>query len=584
MNIRFLQVEIEGFQSIGSECTIDLNNQGIVAIRGINNSDNKASSNGSGKTTTIESINWCLFGKTSSGVSNVKNRYYDKGCYVSVKLEKDSVPYIITRTLDHAQYKTIVSISKVNTDGNIEDLSCRNKSDTDKKIKNEILPFSQDIFLSTIFLSQGFSGRLSLLTPSARKERLEILSNIEEKVSEFKDKVSEKKTKYQNEYLEQTKNKSYISGQIDIYTNEQIEINKIRTEGLSEVLPEDEISALKQKLASLDENYKSVSDLLTQTVINHSKAESEYKSFAHQLEQKEKEIEVTVQTANNLHVSSECPVCHQEIKDEKLYSELSKTYEKQYTALQEECNILNDNLNKSKLLLNTLFEKKEKLTNKKNTLSTMIDKISKTLSEQEQILKSNSTLQEKLSRLDVCKEQISSLTGELNKIAEESTITERNIDITDHMLKVITKDFRTHLLSNIIAEMNGKLKEYSSQLFESDIIQISTDNTKLDIMLNDSLYETLSGGEKKKVDLALVLAQRDIALRISGFNCNILILDEILENMDSTATDATLNLLNQVSDSVESLFLISHNNYSLPIDSTITVTKDSSRISTISFT
>jgi DNA repair exonuclease SbcCD ATPase subunit len=214
----------------------------------------------------------------------------------------------------------------------------------------------------------------------------------------------------------------------------------------------------------------------------------------------------------------------------------------------------------------------------------MSQKIYSKLTSFDTILKNAAYIQERTERLKECIDNIAKLSEEVSSGMEKQTELELSLNVTDHMLKTITKDFRSYLLADVIKYMNSKLSEYSRELFEKeeDTIQISTETNKLDIYLGDSLYESLSGGEKKKVDLALVLAQREVALRISGFQCNLLILDEILENMDETSSNVSLNLLTKVSGDIESLFMISHNNYSVPVDSTITVTKNDHRLSEIS--
>ena len=58
----------------------------------------------------------------------------------------------------------------------------------------------------------------------------------------------------------------------------------------------------------------------------------------------------------------------------------------------------------------------------------------------------------------------------------------------------------------------------------------------------------------------------------------------IMESMDETATQVTLDLLenqSQTSSNLESMFIISHNNYAIPVDSRIVVVKGADRVSTI---
>ena len=52
MYLKFNKIEIEGFQSIG-KASVSLSDNGIVAVKGINNYENNTNSNGSGKSTLL---------------------------------------------------------------------------------------------------------------------------------------------------------------------------------------------------------------------------------------------------------------------------------------------------------------------------------------------------------------------------------------------------------------------------------------------------------------------------------------------------------------------------------------------------
>ena len=116
---------------------------------------------------------------------------------------------------------------------------------------------------------------------------------------------------------------------------------------------------------------------------------------------------------------------------------------------------------------------------------------------------------------------------------------------------------------------------------ESDVVRMRADSVKLDIFCGDAIYDSLSGGERRKVDIAVMLAQRDLSSHLAGMSCNILILDEVLESLDESATQVCLSLLEQQSQNVDSMFIISHNNYALPVDSTIVVTKGADHIASV---
>lgn len=526
----------------------------------------------------VESICWCLFGKTSAGIANVKNRYYKNGCTVTVTFKKNTESYSITRSLGHKVNGTGVKLIRNDTK---EDLSCRNKTDTDKIIKNSVLPFTQDIFLSTIFLSQGFSGRLSLLTPSARKVRLEVLANIEESVTSFKTSLADRKNQLSTNISELSNKISYLTGQLELYTKEKADIVAIK-DTAPNVVPDCDINVLESKVSKLETTIKELTSTLANKRIAYNKTQISINEKQKLLSSIVKEWTAICSKLNGIHVSSECPMCHRIMS-----VELSEEVE---SALKEEAELKEPTINELKKEIQTLkeqydttYQEAEPIKSKIISLEGVLSTTKNTINTYNTTKAKNASLQAKLQRLPECTENIQTISKQINKIKEVLASVTIKYEITDHMLKLITKEFRGFLLSDIVLNMNTRLKEYSKQLFENekDCINISTDNTNLDIYLGDNLYESLSGGEKKKVDLALVLAQRDIALDISGFQCNLMILDEILENMDEVSSSASLTLLGSVSEDIESMYLISHNNYAIPVDQTLVVTKHPNQISTI---
>ena len=125
--------------------------------------------------------------------------------------------------------------------------------------------------------------------------------------------------------------------------------------------------------------------------------------------------------------------------------------------------------------------------------------------------------------------------------------------------------------------------EYSNQLFsnDGDVISISEDDTKLDIRLGNATYESLSGGEKTRVNIALLLAQKSLAGMIGNMNCNMIILDEILGYCDSKAETKVIDLINKELESLESIYMVSHKEIPIGYDTQIIVVKDKTGLSHI---
>jgi DNA repair exonuclease SbcCD ATPase subunit len=71
-------------------------------------------------------------------------------------------------------------------------------------------------------------------------------------------------------------------------------------------------------------------------------------------------------------------------------------------------------------------------------------------------------------------------------------------------------------------------------------------------------YMNFSEGEKMRIDLALLLAWREIARLKNSVNCNLLILDEVFDSsLDSVGIDELMKLINIVSNK-SNIFIISH--------------------------
>ena len=158
------------------------------------------------------------------------------------------------------------------------------------------------------------------------------------------------------------------------------------------------------------------------------------------------------------------------------------------------------------------------------------------------------------------------------------------IGTISHCGSMISKNFRNYLLNDAIEFMNNRLRIYSEMLYsnEEDVIYLKSESSKINIYLNDSLFDSLSGGEGRKIDIALSMAQRDLALHVSGFSSNVFIMDEVMDYLDDKSISSVSSVISSVSENVDSMFIISHKQPSdIPYDSVLTVVKNKNQISEI---
>ena len=150
------------------------------------------------------------------------------------------------------------------------------------------------------------------------------------------------------------------------------------------------------------------------------------------------------------------------------------------------------------------------------------------------------------------------------------------------MNTIITRDFRGHLLINVINFINNKSKEYSRDIFNTDRINFVLDKNNISISYDGKEYENLSGGEKQKVDLIVQFAIRDMLCKFLDFSSNLIVLDELFDNLDSIGCQKVLNLISSKLSDVESIYIVTHHaDIAIPIDRELTVVKGENKISFI---
>lgn len=640
MNIKFEELDIEGFRSI-DRISLNLSDQGIVIVKGINNYEDLASSNGSGKSSVFEAIIYALFEETSSGDRDIENRILGQGCSVVLKFSIDGVSYKIIRQSKKGKGTVVLY-------RNDEDISARNKSDTNKLIIS-ILGINKAIFLDSIFLSQNAVTNLPSLSPTARKERLEILTNTDNAINNFKTFLKEKQTMYESKHVDCQLEINKINGKEESLQQQkdklQAQINDIKIqieernklgniEDLDKQIQEYnvKINTINNQIPELDNQIemisKSINELKNEQKVYEEKRVNKDQEVQNQRDkcndlQKEITRVENVISYNNMDIdrinkeieeiknSDTCPTCGRKY-DNVNEEHIQKVIEDKNKEIKEfeNKNIENNNYIKDLQLeldkeievgknLKKEFENLNSLYNDKNEqVSEQQTNLINTNNQKTQLLNSIQNMQVQIDAINKQKDDILKIEipnskqyedmvqdidtqlNNLNKLKEdknnELNELDNYINAIKHCIQLVTKDFRTFLLKNSLSYLNKILKDYSSQLFsnESDLIYISENDNKLDIMLGNATYESLSGGEKTRVNIALLLAQKSLANMIGNISCNIIILDEILGYCDALAENNVINLITKELESLETIYMISHKEIPIGYDAELIVEKN----------
>ena len=104
-----------------------------------------------------------------------------------------------------------------------------------------------------------------------------------------------------------------------------------------------------------------------------------------------------------------------------------------------------------------------------------------------------------------------------------------------------------------------------------------SDKLDIDVLYNgeETDYNSLSSGEKRRVDIAISLALQDMVMTRFGDDINLLAYDELFESLDAVGSENVIELLRQKLKDVSTIIVISHNEDLKPLfDKTIMVTKE----------
>ena len=647
MNIKFTSIELSGFRSI-DQAKINLDNQGIVVVKGINEYEDNATSNGSGKSSIFEGIIYALFEETSSGEKDVENRILCNGFTIKLEFIIDNINYTIYR--EGKKGKTSVILYKDNVD-----ISARTKSETNKLILS-ILGISKSIFLDTIFLSQNAVTNLASLQPTARRERLEVLTNTDYTITLFKDKVREQQSLYEDQCNNLQNSLNKLQGNKEGLQQQLVEVNYKIEEINKQIAQRDllgnidsinnEIEVtnknieiqkddLKNKEEEIEVIQKEITDFIqTGNVDNQLKIEQCEKinnlkkdldnnnnSISlnnYQIEQSNNNIDKEKREIEKIKNSDTCPTCgrkYENINEEHINNiikehedlinlELQKQVDYKNnnevfynnikdieSRISDEQTILNEIDNRIYLFNEELRAKENKRTlrtSEKQTINNNINVLNNHLNElqfkKDQILSFKVGNKEEFEKMQIdIQSKILDIEKEVNEINLNYNKTLDLVNTAKHMIQLITKEFRTYLLQNSLKYLNKTLENYSKQLFsnDGDVIKIEENDTKLDITLGNASYESLSGGERTRVNIALLLAQKSLAQMIGNISCNIIILDEILGYCDGQAETVVIDLITRELDSLESIYMVSHKEIPIGYDKELIIIKDKSGLSKI---
>tara|TARA_Y100001972_G_scaffold106927_1_gene135646 strand:- start:471 stop:2180 length:1710 start_codon:yes stop_codon:yes gene_type:complete len=543
--IKFNRVKFKNFGSFGNYYTeIDFSENSMTLVSG---------SNGHGKSyALLDSITFALFGKPfrKINISQLVNSINNKDCLVVVEFEIGKDSYRVVRGLKPKKFEIYKNDELIKQ-------SAKSK-DYQNILEEQILKINYKSFTQIVTLGSSSFIPFMQLTPVDRRSVIEDILDIsifssmnfiiKAKSSSLKERVSSKqkdiqivdeKIKIQISNLESlTKNK------MDALSDNNKKIEKIKNQ----------VKELKNKLNSLTSSYDSISvndnyEMLNESLSKHS---SLINQFNDKIKINKTELEFYGQ-------NEACPTCNQSIDEEfknKRRESLIKKQSEFFDAIEKLDSQKEDLIKKINECKENTKQKQEiqlEINETKNSMTVAIGYMENLSNES-----TESNLDESIEDI---KEKLNQYEIEKNKLTEElETIKERKSNY--QILSLLLKDsgIKAKIIKNYLPIMNDMINNYLREM--NFFVSFSLDeefNEEIKSRHRDNFsYMNFSEGEKSRIDLAILLAWREIAKVKNSSYCNLLILDEVFDSsLDSLGVDDLFSILNHLSEK-NNVFVITH--------------------------
>ena len=611
MKFNIRQIEIENFRSVQSKVTINVK-PGLYSIEGINN-DEKTSTNGAGKSTLISALYWCLTGNALTNevlADDVINAKVGKNCKVSVLIESSQGDIKITRTRGDSEFGNNLFLEIAD-----QDLTCHKVADTQARTAQLFkIPF--ELLHSTIMMTHDIKSAFSELTPQQRVQALESIRDYS-----IWDKVREEANKdikaYNKEIQELNLKLSNMNGSKQTYEKmlaSAVENYKVLVKSFDETEINNKMLSLTQEnknyaeeIVSLESSLKELNKIIDestdkslQTKLNEIvDTANNIKLTLQSAEYERKEKVKDIDTIDAWFKNDKCPTCgHLLDRTEQEKSEKSSHREelnKQLIQIDEKAKKLNDDIalkRKEWAQVNTQLKVSEQnLHQSRVKLSENNAKIndlkSKELANTRELAKLEAMKGTHSSQVDKLNNDIISYKKEIESISageaiinEQLKSLENKRQLSDYFFKLLGSkgELRPYLLKQDIAYLNSCMQTYIHQFFENTEAELHLEGPNIEILINSNGIKkkvtSLSGGEKKRLNIAIQLALYDLIQATSQVSFNVLWLDEIESELDQAGVNQLINIIEDKSNDAETVFWITnHPNVKENITNKIICTK-----------
>jgi DNA repair exonuclease SbcCD ATPase subunit len=172
-------------------------------------------------------------------------------------------------------------------------------------------------------------------------------------------------------------------------------------------------------------------------------------------------------------------------------------------------------------------------------------------------------LKELLSKEKIYTEQIQELISKISNARNKQIDSHKKYETMRFWEKAFSEQgIIKYIIRNVLSYFNDRINYYLS-FFTSQGYYLEFDEELSEkILVSDQLvhYISLSGGEKRKINLSVLLALRDLLSFTDKNQLDIIFFDEVAENLDEEGIQGLHHLLNEIKKT-KNVFVITHNKH-----------------------
>ncbi|HDI3130138.1 AAA family ATPase [Klebsiella pneumoniae] len=628
--MKFLTLEVENFMALAN-AKVELDQRGLVLIQGVNAGDSSAASNGAGKSTLMNSLMWCIYGETSHGVKgdDVLSTGHEKNCRVKVTIEDEGKRYAIIRHRKHKEFKNRLIVR--GEDGDMT----KGKDSLTQEFVERLIGASKEVFMASIYASQEAMPDLPGMSDKNLKTIVEEAAGVDrltkayaiarERANAAAARMETTKTKMdaclslvesaQNE-LESAKTSSEAwerdrSERLDVARADLVGAEVTLTEVEMELrsLPEqirdteNAIGKEREKLASKEEHDAklvkvrgAITDIRASIRITEN-IQKEVMQRARALKVKAEEV--------NTKVGEPCPTCGKAYCVEDL-STVKESFVEQARSEISQAQASATSVAKYQEHLEKALKIESALVASTPDVSAIISRIERLTKElgtlrhrEKEVVAVEALVARARSEVDRITKEINPFLAVIKRHEESLAANKSNYGVLKTELKNIQEQallldkarqvyspagVRSHILTSVTPFLNAQTAEYLNTLSDGNIVaewstMESTKKGEWRDKFNISVrkigasktFQTLSGGEKRKVRIACSLALQDLVASRASKNIELFIGDEIDDALDTAGLERLMGILEAKARERGTVMIISHKEMKSWFRETITV-------------